>query len=484
MIVARTPPFVLAGLALLALGACSVGPDFKRPDDTDAVNWSAQRGDAPSQALNAPMEAQWWTLLGDPQLDDLQRRVAAANLDLREADARLQQSRAIRQALGGDAVPNVGADLGYQRKRNSEVGLNDPSGKSGKDSFNQLDGGFDLSWELDFWGRVRRELEAADANVQASEESRRDVLVSVLAETARNYLQLRAEQDLEAIIRSNLEIAQRSLELTRLRRADGVATELDVAEALTQVASIEARLPDSQKRQARLINALGYLLGEAPGALQTELAQAKPVPQPPRGVPVGLPSELAQRRPDIRRAEATLHAATASIGVAKADFYPRISLNGSFGFQALQLSNFGDWNSRTFGIGPSLSLPIFEGGRLKGMLALREAQQQESAIAYRRTVLNAWREVDDALTDYAADQRRLASLDTAAEHGRTALANAREQYKAGAVDFLNVLSAQRELLATEEQQVRSREAVATTLVLLYKSLGGGWQQAEERAQNL
>ena len=470
MIAARTPLFV----ALLALSACSVGPDFQRPGDADAVNWSAQRGQTPSQALDAPLEAQWWTLLGDSQLNDLQHRVAAANLDLREADARLQQSRAIRQALGGDAVPNVGADLGYQRKRNSEVGLSDPSGKAGKDNFNQLDGSFDLSWELDFWGRVRRQLEAADANVQATEESRRDVLVSVLAETARNYLQLRAEQDLEAIIRSNLEIAQRSLELTRLRRADGVATELDVAEALTQVASIEARLPDSQKRQARLINALGYLLGEAPGALQAELAQARPLPQPPRGVPVGLPSELAQRRPDIRRAEAALHAATASIGVAKADFYPRISLNGSFG----------DWNSRTLGIGPSLSLPIFEGGRLKGMLALREAQQQESAIAYRRTVLNAWREVDDALTDYAAEQRRLASLDSAAEHGRTALANAREQYKAGAVDFLNVLSAQRELLATEEQQVRSREAVATTLVLLYKSLGGGWQQTEQSAQNL
>lgn len=475
MIAARTPLF----LTLLALGACSVGPDFQRPDDARSVNWTAQRGEAPSRTLNAPLEAQWWTLLDDSQLNDLQRRVAAANLDLREADARLQQSRAIRQALGGDAVPNIGADLGYQRKRNSEVGLSDPSGKAGKDNFNQFDSGFDLSWELDFWGRVRRQLEAADADVQATQENRRDVLVSVLAETARDYLQLRAEQELEGIIRGNLEIARRSLDLTRLRRADGVATELDVAEALTQVASIEARLPDSQKRQARLINALGYLLGEAPGVLQAELAQAQPMPQPPASVPVGLPSELAQRRPDIRRAEAALHAATASIGVAKADFYPRIALNGSFGFQALQLSNFGDWNSRTFGIGPSLSLPIFEGGRLKGMLALREAQQQEAAIAYRRTVLNAWREVDDALTDYAADQRRLASLDTAVEHGRTALANAREQYKAGAVDFLNVLSAQRELLATEEQQVRGREAVASTLVLLYKSLGGGWQDHQE-----
>ena len=468
-------------LALLALGACSVGPDFQRPEDAHALDWFAQRGDAPSQALNAPLEAQWWTLLGDPQLNDLQRRVANANLDLREADARLQQSRAIRQALGGDAVPNVGGDLGYQRKRNSEAGLSDPSGKAGKDSFNQLDGGFDLSWELDFWGRVRRELEAADANLQASEESRRDVLVSVLAETARNYLQLRAEQDLEAIIRGNLEIAQRSLELTRLRRADGVATELDVAEALTQVASIEARLPDSQKRQARLINALGYLLGEAPGALQAELAQARPVPQPPRGVPVGLPSELAQRRPDIRRAEATLHAATASIGVAKADFYPRITLNGNFGFESLQLSSLGDWDHRQFAIGPAFSLPIFEGGRLRGRLELREAQQQEAAIDYQRTVLRAWQEVDDAMHDYAANQRRQERLGEAVAQNRRALQSAREQYRAGAVDFLSVLDSQRQLLDNQEQQVASDEAVSLTLVNLYKALGGGWSPTSDPA---
>ncbi|KAF1053789.1 MAG: Outer membrane protein OprM [Stenotrophomonas maltophilia] len=468
-------------LACAALSACSVGPDFSRPQTASAERWASPRGDVPSQPASAPLEARWWTLYHDPLLDDLQHRVVAANLDLRVADAHLRQSRAIRQTLGGDALPSVDADASYQRRRNSEVGLTDASGKSGKDNFNQADAGFDLTWELDLWGRVRRELEAADAQVLASEESRRDVLVSVLAETARDYIQLRAEQQRAAIIDDNLAIARRSLELTQLRRADGVATALEVAEAQAQVATIESRLPDSQKRQARLINALGYLLGEMPGALNAQLAQAQPIPQAPQAVPLGLPSELARRRPDIRRAEANLHAATASIGVAKADFYPRISLNGTFGFQALQMSNFGDWNSRTFGIGPSLSLPIFEGGRLKGMLALREAQQQEAAIAYRQTVLNAWREVDDTLSDYNADQRQLASLDQAVEHGRTALENAREQYKAGAVDFLNVLSTQRELLAAQEQQVRSREAVALNLTLLYKALGGGWQASEGSA---
>ncbi|WP_275629771.1 efflux transporter outer membrane subunit [Pseudomonas sp. 273] len=395
-------------LACLALGACTLGPDFRRPDAQAPAAWNAKGDDVASRPADGAVESRWWRLFDDPQLDRLQARVAAGNLDLQAAAARLEQSRAIRQALGADAVPQVDSNAGYARQRNSEVGLSDPSGEGGRHNFNQLDAGFTLSWELDLWGRVRRELEAAEAKAQ--------------------------------------------------------------------VAVIESQLPGSQKRQARLLNALAYLLGEEPGALAGELAQARPIPRPPQAVPVGLPAELARRRPDIRQAEAVLHAATASIGVARADFYPRISLNGDFGFQALQLANFGDWNSRTFGIGPSLHLPIFEGGRLKGTLALREAQQQEAAIAYRRTVLNAWREVDDALNDYAADQRELAALDEAVEHGRTALANAREQYKAGAVDFLNVLSAQRELLASEERQVRSSEAVGVNLALLYKALGGGWQE--------
>ncbi|MCP1640763.1 efflux transporter, outer membrane factor (OMF) lipoprotein, NodT family [Pseudomonas citronellolis] len=462
-------------LACLALGACSLGPDFRRPDAQAPAAWNAKGDDVASRPAGGSVESRWWKLFNDPQLDRLQARVAAGNLDLQAAAARLEQSRAIRRALGADAVPQVDGNAGYARQRNSEVGLSDPSGEAGRHNFNQLDAGFTLSWELDLWGRVRRELEAADAQVQASEASRHDVLVAVLAESARDYVQLRGEQGREAILRGNLDIARHSLQLTQLRRAEGVATELDVAEAKAQVAVIESQLPGSQKRQARLLNALAFLLGEQPGALAGELAQAAPIPRPPQAVPVGLPAELARRRPDIRQAEAVLHAATASIGVAQADFYPRISLNGDFGFQALQLANFGDWNSRTFGIGPSLHLPIFEGGRLKGTLALREAQQKEAAIAYRRTVLNAWREVDDALNDYAADQRELAALDEAVEHGRTALANAREQYKAGAVDFLNVLSAQRELLASEERQVRSSEAVGVNLALLYKALGGGWE---------
>ncbi|WP_079453201.1 efflux transporter outer membrane subunit [Pseudomonas aeruginosa] len=304
-------------IASLALGACSLGPDFTRPDRPAPGEWSLQAAAGnPSHLAAAPLAAQWWTLFDDAQLNALLQRVQRANLDLRSAAARLQQSRAIRRSLGGDALPSVDASGNYQRQRTTSAGLFDPSGKAGKGNYNHALAGFDASWELDFWGRVRRELEAADATVEASENELRDVQVSVLAEAARDYIQLRGEQNRAAIIRDNLETARRSLELTRTRLANGVATDLEVAQALAQVASMEARLPEVEKNQAHLVNALGYLVGASPGSLLAELGPARAIPRPPGSVPVGLPSELAQRRPDIRRAEARLHAATASIGVA------------------------------------------------------------------------------------------------------------------------------------------------------------------------
>ncbi|MCT2378445.1 efflux transporter outer membrane subunit [Pseudomonas aeruginosa] len=402
-------------IASLALGACSLGPDFTRPDRPAPGDWSLQAAAGnPSHLAAAPLAAQWWTLFDDAQLNALLQRVRA-NLDLRSAAARLQQSRAIRRSLGGDALPSVDASGNYQRQRTTSAGLFDPSGKAGKGNYNHALAGFDASWELDFWGRVRRELEAADATVEASENELRDVQVSVLAEAARDYIQLRGEQSRAAIIRDNLETARRSLELTRTRLANGVATDLEVAQALAQVASMEARLPEVEKNQAHLVNALGYLVGASPGSLLAELGPAREIPRPPGSVPVGLPSELAQRRPDIRRAEARLHAATASIGVAKADFYPRITLD------------------------------------------------------------------DDAMHDYAANQRRQERLGEAVAQNRRALQSAREQYRAGAVDFLSVLDSQRQLLDNQEQQVASDEAVSLTLVNLYKALGGGWSPTSDPA---
>ena len=462
-------------LSVVSLSACTVGPDFQKPQAPHIEAWSKPSKAAASQAVADTLDERWWDVFRDPKLSALSQRALTDNLDLKLASSRLQQSRAARQVITAERYPDTAATGSYARERNSGKGLSDPSGKNGASAFNLWDAGFSASWELDFWGRVHRETEAADASLEVAENDRRGVLLSVLAETAQDYIQLRGVQSTRAVTEQNLDVARHSLQLSRLRLADGVATDLDVAEAAAQVAAIESRLPALEQRQSQLINALSLLMGEPPQALHAELSTDAPVPQTPRQVAIGLPSQLAERRPDIRQAEARLHAATASIGVAKGDFYPRITLSGNMGSQALQLSDFGSWGSRAFGIGPQFSLPLFDGGRLRGVLNLREAQQQEAAIAYQQTVLRAWHEIDDQLSAYNASQLRRDSLAEAVRQNQIALRTAQQQYVEGVVDFVNVLTVQGALLATQEQFVESSTGVSLAMVGLYKALGGGWE---------
>lgn len=465
----------LLAMAVLGLSACSVGPDFQRPAAREPAVWSQPLQPATSQAVNAPLEERWWEVFQDERLVQLCRRVMAQNLDLQRAAQRLEQSRAARRVVTAERYPQLDTSGGYARKRSSGEGLSDPSGNHGNAAYNLWEAGFSAAWEVDLWGRVRRQSEAADATLHAAEDEQRGVLLAVLAETAQNYLQLRGVQNTRSVTEQNLEAARHSLQLTRLRLADGVATDLDVAEAAAQVATIDARLPALRQRQAQLINALSLLLGAPPQALAAEFGADGPVPTPVMAVAIGLPSQLAQRRPDIRQAEAQLHAATASIGVAKGDFYPRISLSGNLGSQALQLADFGSWGSRQFGIGPQFSLPLFDGGRLRAMLQLREAQQQEAALAYQQTVLRAWHEIDDQLTLYNASQLRRDRLIEAVRQNQIALNTAQQQYVEGVVDFVNVLTVQSALLATQEQLIDSSTGVSLAMVSLYKALGGGWE---------
>jgi len=471
----RWPLLTFCALLIMSLSACTVGPDFQKPQAQQITEWSKPSRSAASETVTADMNERWWEVFNDPKLSSLTQRALTENLDLKLASSRLQQSRAARQVITANRYPGTVAAGSYARKRNSGEGLNDPSGHYGNSAFNLWDAGFSASWELDFWGRVRRETEAADATLEVAENDRRGVLLSVLAETAQDYIQLRGVQSTRAVTEQNLEVARHSLKLSQLRLDDGVATDLDVAEAAAQVAAIQSRLPELEQRQAQLINALSLLMGEPPQALHAELSTDAPVPQTPRQVAIGLPSQLAERRPDIRQAEAHLHAATASIGVAKGDFYPRITLSGVVGSQAMQLSDFGSWGSRSFGIGPQFSLPLFDGGRLRGVLELREAQQQEAAIAYQQTVLRAWHEIDDQLTAYNARQLRRDSLAEAVRQNQIALRTAQQQYIEGVVDFVNVLTVQGALLVTQEQFVESSTGVSLAMVGLYKALGGGWE---------
>jgi NodT family efflux transporter outer membrane factor (OMF) lipoprotein len=514
---------VTAGLSAviilsLLLPGCAVGPDFEKPQAPAPSTWpglpvqpEASLTRLPSRVVTEPVDVTWWRRFNDPVLTSLEERAARANLSLRTATVRLAQARAQRGIVGADQFPLLRGNASYTRAKPSEKGVfsimshllgggGTASTASGAGAgtaasgtgigvvgipaanikpFNLWQYGFDASWELDLWGRVRREVESADANVEASAEAYRDLLLSVLAEVARDYIELRRIQRSLTIAQENLATAQESLTLTEQRAASGLVSDLDVAEARTQLATIQAQIPQLEQQEVETVNQLGLLLGEPPRTLQAELTAPRPVPPIPPRVPIGLPSELARRRPDIRQAEAQLHAATADIGVAVADFYPRITLSGSLGLQALQFKDLGNWAARQYALGPSLTLPIFEGGRLKATLELREAQQQETAIAYHNTVLQAWHEVDNALTAYADEQRRNDALAKAVQSSREALSLARRRYRVGVSDFLPVLDAQRTLLQTEQDYTNSTSTLATNLVALYKALGGGWESPGE-----
>lgn len=492
-------------IAALLLGGCTVGPDFERPQLWSPASWfGARPRPARLEAIMPvaePVDAEWWARFNDPVLTGLVRRVASGNLEVRTAAVRLAQSRAQRGIAGADQFAQLNGNTSYTRQRQSKQGvislLGGGAGGSGSASpgaqanglggrqggvpssagigaFDLFQGGFDASWELDLWGRVRRSIESADAALEASTEAQRAQLLSSIAEVARDYVQLRGTQETLRITRANLSAARESVQLTSERARGGLATDLDVANARAQLESTAATIPQLEQQEAQSINAIGLLLGMPPAALQAELSPRKPVPPVPPRVPVGLPSELARRRPDIRQAEAQLHSATADIGMAKADFYPKLTLSGSVALQALQVRNLG-FSAGTYSYGPSLTIPLFEGGRLRGTLQLREAQQQEAAVNYQRTVLQAFTDVDNALIAFAAEQRRRNSLVEQVAQSRRAFNLAQSQYRQGISDFLQVLTAQRTVLSAEQQLSDSTATVSANLVSLYKALGGGWE---------
>ncbi|MEA2767529.1 MAG: hypothetical protein QOD93_491 [Acetobacteraceae bacterium] len=481
------------------LSGCTVGPDFKRPDVTSPASWFGGPKEAvrrpPSIPVAEPVDADWWMLFHDPVLTGLERRVAAENLDVKVAEVRFAESRAQLGVARASLFPTLGGNASYVRQQASNNGIfavipsaagasgaNGASGNSagavqgrGVQPFDIFQGGFDASWEVDLWGGVRRSVESATASKEAASEARRSVLLTSLAEVARDYIQLRGVQTELQIARDNVRTARQSLTLTQQRAAGGVTTDLDVANASAQLRSTLAQIPTLEQQEAQLINALSLLLGQPPNALRADLGTRAPVPPVPPRVPVGLPSELARRRPDVRQAEAQLHAATADIGVAQANFYPSLNLTGSVGLQSLQFAKLFNANSKQYSVGPGLTIPIFQGGQLRSTLELREAEQQEAAVNFQKTVLQAWHDVDNALTAYQAEQSRRDELILAVSDNERALGLAQSRYQQGVTDFLTVLDAERSLLAAQLQLADSTTTVSSNLVALYKALGGGWE---------
>jgi outer membrane protein, multidrug efflux system len=476
--------------AVLMVG-CTVGPDYQKPEVGVPANWNAG---TPATQPAAEAVTQWWTTFNDLMLNELVDDAVHANLDLRIAVARLREARALRRVAGSGLFPMIDAFGSYSRSRQSEnvEGFDTTAGTGGGghggvggqaptfnpgDEMDLYQAGFDASWELDVFGGVRRSIEAANADVQAAIEDARDVYVTLLAELARNYVDLRGLQRQLAIARANLTSQEETLELTRARFNAGLVGELDVARARTQVKTTESAIPTLETQVRAAAHRIEVLTGTHPGALSKMLLVDAPLPAVPPAVPVGLPSDLLRRRPDVRRAERQLAAATARIGVATAELFPRFSLTGSFGFQASNASDLGDWDSRFFSVGPAARLPLFDRGRLRANIAAENAREQAAVATYERAVLVALEDVENALVAYAKEQERRRSLSEAVESARRSVALATELYSRGLTDFLSVLEAQRSQFVVEDQLAESERIVAANVVGLYKALGGGWEGA-------
>jgi NodT family efflux transporter outer membrane factor (OMF) lipoprotein len=459
-------------LALLCAG-CAVGPDYQRPEGAIPEAWSALAGEQLS-AESADL-TRWWTVFGDPALDALIERACAANHDLEQATARLREARARAGVARAELWPEVDAAGGASRNRASENGALPPIGDPEYDLYSA---GFDARWELDVFGGTRRAIEAAEADIGAALEDRRAVLVSLLGEVASAYVDLRGNQRLASVARDNIEASRSTLELTRTRRAAGLATELDVTRAEALLAGAQATLPGFEAEVRIAIHRLSVLLGEHPGSLAAELLPEAPIPAAPERILVGLPSELLTRRPDVRRAERELAAATARIGVAVAERYPRFSLSGAFGLESVSSSDFTEAASRAWSIGPALRWPVFAGGRILADIEVQEARAEQSLSAYEQALLIALEDVENAFVRTLREWNQRRSLEEAAAASRKSVELVDDAYTKGLSSFLDVLDAQRSSNEAELDLAQSQVSTALEVVALYKALGGGWESAQ------
>ena len=465
---------VVLSLCLSLLAGCMVGPNYQRPEVQVPANWAGSRTPAtqPVQLSQKDM-AHWWAVFEDPTLSSLVERAVQSNLDLKLAGARIRQARAAKKGVQSGLGPSANASASYQRSQSPGLRSNGLTGAGDGEgpTSNQYQVGFDAAWEVDIFGGVRRGVEAAEADLRAAVEAKRDVLVTLTAEVGRNYIDLRGLQQRIAIANSNLQAQKHTAELTRQRFEGGFASGLDVANAQAQVATTASEIPLLEASARQVIYAISVLLGENPAALVEELSPVLEIPAAPPAVPLGVPSELLLRRPDIRRAEVQVHAATARIGAATADLFPKVTISGTIGYQASDLSSW----FRFWGLGPSMTWPAFDSGRIRSNIEQQEALQEQSLLSYQQTVLSALQEVENALVASTKEEEHREALLQAVASNRKAVRLSTQLYTEGQTDFLNVLQAQRSLYASEDALAQSTRTLSTNLVALYKALGGGWE---------
>lgn len=507
----------VATALLLGLGGCTLGPDFLRPSPPDVPGYRNADGKDAAVSLSTNPDPRWWKGFNDPVLTDLVETAIRSNLDVQQAVLRVIESRQGIVTARAAGLPMLNGTGSYMREQlgargilesrgvyqqlNSlsnqvqgssqlaSLGLPIGNGSSGSSLLSGVTQPIDLfqyglsaSWELDLFGRVRRSVEQARAQAEAQAEAANDALTTLESEVAQAYVQLRGAQALQASQEENIRSAQASLSLTERRQREGLSTSIDVEQARTQVLNNQRQLPEYDKQRLQAINRLNVLIGAVPGTLDDRLSRPAPVPALPNVVGAGIPSMLARRRPDIRQAEAQLHAATAGVGVAVASFYPDVSLTGSLGLRATDVSYLTRWVSHYYSAGPSISLPIFQGGQLTANLTLNRAQAIEAALRYRGTVLNALREVEDALVSYRYDRIERERQAQVVRAATDTLYLSRNRFSHGLGDFLQVLDAQRTLETARQQLVQQHMTLANDVVALYRALGGGWEDPGAKSQ--
>ena len=475
----RPNPFLATGIAAatLLLVGCSVGPEYERPDVDLNEGWSEAGASEYLEAVPSKSTG-WWELFEDPLLNELVREAQQQNLDAEIAGLRILEARAALGIAMGNRWPQ-------QQEINGGVTRNQLSNNQpnffpfAEDTFTSADLGFDVTWELDFWGRYGRAIEASRFDLATSLAAYDATLVSVTAETARAYITIRALQELEKVTRENAALQERSLQIADVLARNERVTELDVAQARTLFESTSAEIPQIQGRLTQAKNALSFLLGEAPGRLDARLGDA-PVPVLPDEVGVGMPAELLRRRPDVRVAEFRAAAQTAIVGVAETDKYPRFGLTGSLGVLSSDTgdSSVGDLfssDSVRYTVGPIFSWPILNYGRINNSVRVQDARLQQLLVDYQNTVLNAAREVEDAIAGYIRERDALESYARSATAAQRSVEIALLQYRESIADYQRVLDTQRVLNSQQQLYVASKQQAATNLVLLYKALGGGWE---------
>ena len=472
-------------LAAFLLGGCTVGPDYAAPRLTVPASYLEASGSQSTELDH------WWRGFGDAQLSTLIDRALIANLDIEMATARIREARALEGVAGASASLQVAAQGSVTRQRISENAIPLPPGAgSGSgagvfglpgEEFTTFRAGFDASWELDLFGRNRREREAASARTGSAVWTRRDAEVTVAAEVADAYFRLRSYQARKAIAEAELARLQRFEQLVDARTRGGLVTGQDLEQQKSERAAAAAAIPVLEAQARGEIHALGVLTGQSPDALAGELSPSASIPAPPV-VPAGVPSDLLRRRPDIRSAERDLAAATADIGVAVADLYPRFSLTAAPAMVSTALGSLLEWGSRSFSAGAALDWPIFDGGRRNANLEVQNARQEQAMIAYRRTVLAGLQDVEDSLSRLAGDRQKLTELEQAVANAARAEEIARTRYRGGLVTLSDVLVAQARRLSLEEEVIDTKGAVARDTVALVKALGGGWTEETEKLQ--